>query len=254
MTLYNPMDLTGKTIVITGAASGIGKATAILLSKLNANLILLDINEKGLNDTKSQCKPDDFIGTVDLTDESAVETILKEAVSIRGKVNGFAHIAGIPSIAPIKAITKKEAQRILEINTLPALYLAKILSNKKYKAEESCSFVLISSVYANVGSSANVIYTMSKAAIQRITKSLAIEFAPKKIRVNCVAPGFIKTPMGEKINHFFDYEHDTLIESMHPLGLGTPEDIANSIAFLLSDASKWTTGAIFNIDGGFCAQ
>ena len=71
-----------------------------------------------------------------------------------------------------------------------------LLSNKKYKAEESCSFVLISSVYANVGSSANVLYTMSKAAIQGITKSLAIEFAPKKIRVNCVAPGFIKTQMG----------------------------------------------------------
>ena len=95
---------------------------------------------------------------------------------------------------------------------------------------------------------------MSKSAIQGITKSLAIELAPKKIRVNCVAPGFIKTPMGDKINNFFDESHDSEVEAMHPLGYGTTEDIANSIVFLLSDMSKWITGTIMNVDGGFCAK
>ena len=78
--------------------------------------------------------------------------------------------------------------------------------------------------------------------------------APKNIRVNCIAPGFIKTKMGEKINHFFDSEHDDTVEAMHPLGFGETEDIANAIIFLFSDRAKWITGAILNVDGGFCAQ
>ena len=95
---------------------------------------------------------------------------------------------------------------------------------------------------------------MTKSAIIGITKALAMEFAARDIRVNCVAPGFVKSNMMAENTFRFDSDYMEKLESMHPLGLGTPEDIANSIAFLMSDMSKWTTGAVLNVDGGFTAQ
>jgi NAD(P)-dependent dehydrogenase (short-subunit alcohol dehydrogenase family) len=109
-------------------------------------------------------------------------------------------------------------------------------------------------VYGLVGSAANVGYAMTKGAVQSATKALAIELAPKKIRVNCIAPGFVKTEMGDSINHNFNDDYNKLIESLHPLGWGSPDDIAAGIAYLFSDMSKWITGTIMSIDGGFTAQ
>ena len=247
------VNFTNKNILLTGAASGIGKTTALELSKYGANLVLFDINEDGLEETKKQCSTNVCTKVVDLSNTDNINMALKEVVNEVGKLDGFAHIAGIPSIMPLKTIDKASFDKIMSVNTYPALELAKFFSNKRYRNENG-SIVLISSVYANVGSSANVLYSASKASIQGITKSLAIELAPKGVRVNCIAPGFIQTKMGESINHFFDASHDEYISSLHPLGLGQTKDVANAIIFLLSDKSKWITGSIINVDGGFCAQ
>ena len=252
--MENFINFTGKNFLITGAASGIAKTTAIELSKYGANLVLLDIDENGLRNTVEQCSGNVITKCVDLSKPEEIELALKDAVQEIGKLDGIAHIAGIPSIMPLKAVDKDCFNKIMSVNTYPALELAKLFSNKKYRNQNGGSIVLISSVYANVGSAANVLYSASKASVQGITKSLAIELAPKNIRVNCIAPGFIKTKMGEKINHFFDSEHDNTVEAMHPLGFGETEDIANAIIFLFSDKAKWITGAILNVDGGFCAQ
>lgn len=120
--------------------------------------------------------------------------------------------------------------------------------------EQQGSIVFISSVYGIVGSAANVAYAMSKAAVIGMTKSLAVELSSKNIRVNCIAPGFLKTNMAEKNSTMFDEMYEKKIESMHLLGWGEADDIANSAAFLLSDAAKWVTGSVFNVDGGFTAQ
>lgn len=247
------IDFSNKTILLTGAASGIGRTTAIELSKYNANLALFDINAEGLKETIKYCHTNICSKVVDLSNSDSISIALKEVVNEMGKLDGVAHIAGIPSIMPLKTVDKIYFDKIMSINTYPALELSKLFSNKKYRNNDG-AMVLISSVYANVGSSANVLYSASKSAIQGITKSLAIELAPKGVRVNCVAPGFIQTKMGESINHFFDAEHDDYIKSLHPLGLGKTEDIANTIIFLLSDKAKWITGSIINVDGGFCAQ
>jgi len=114
--------------------------------------------------------------------------------------------------------------------------------------------VFISSVYGVVGSAANAGYAMSKAALHGITKALSIELAAKGIRVNCIAPGFVNTKMLDVTSDMFDSHYADTLNKLHPLGIGEPEDISYSIAFLLSDASKWITGAIFNIDGGYTAQ
>lgn len=105
-----------------------------------------------------------------------------------------------------------------------------------------------------VGSAGNIAYAMSKGAIQSITKALSIELAPKHIRVNCVAHGFMHTKMETTVNKYFDDEHESILNSLHPLGIGDVEDDANSVVFLLSESSKWTTGSIFSVDGGFTAQ
>lgn len=252
--MINPVDLTGRRYLITGAASGIGKATSILLSKLGAELVLADINIEGLRKTQQECESPSYLLQMDLSDAKTIKPALEKVVSEFGKLNGFAHIAGIPCICPLKVITEEMVDKVYKINTYAAIELSKIISNKKYYAGEKGSIVLISSVYGVVGSAANVGYAMSKAGIIGVTKALAMEFVPKGIRVNCVAPGFIQTNMmGENSFRFDDNYMDTL-NKLHPMGLGKAEDIANGIAFLLSDLSSWMTGTVVNIDGGFTAQ
>ena len=252
--MFNPVDLTGRRYLITGAASGIGKATSVLLSKLGAELVLADINEEGLKKTQQDCESSTYILQIDLSDAKSIKPALDKAVTEFGKLNGFAHIAGIPCICPLKVVTEEMVEKVYKINTYAAIELSKILSNKKYYAGEKGSIVLISSVYGVVGSAANVGYAMSKAGIIGITKALSMEFVSKGIRVNCVAPGFIQTNMMGENSFRFDESYMETLNSLHPMGLGKAEDIANGIAFLLSDMSSWMTGAVINIDGGFTAQ
>ena len=229
--------LAGKRIIVTGAASGIGYETAKLLQDLGAEeLLLLDLNTReGIN-----------ITPCDLTDFENVKRIIRDTGQ---KFDGLVHCAGVPSVVPLRALDMSEFERVNRINVEAGLNLAKIFASKQvHNPEKRCSIVFISSVYGIAGSSSNVAYSAGKAAIIGITKSLA-----PKIRVNCVAPGFIKTEMGKSINYLFEKDHDNLVQQMHPLGYGEALDIAGGIAFLLSDASKWMTGSVLNIDGGFTA-
>lgn len=252
--MFNPVDLTGRRYLITGAASGIGKATSVLLSKLGAELVLADINEEGLKKTQKECMSATYILILDLSDVKTIKPAIDKAVAEFGKLNGFAHIAGIPCICPLKVVTEEMVDKVYKINTYAAIELSKIISNKKYYIGDKGSIVLISSVYGVVGSAANVGYAMSKAGVIGITKALSMEFVSKGIRVNCVAPGFIQTKMMDENSFRFDEGRMETLNKLHPMGLGRAEDIANGIAFLLSDMSSWMTGAVINIDGGFTAQ
>ena len=254
MFLHKSVNLSGKNILVTGAASGIGKATSLLLSHLGADLVLIDKNETGLNSTISQCTTRATGLVVDLTDEERVKNELLPKLRNFGKLHGMAHIAGIPSVVPLKIVNTKICTEVFQINTCVAIELSKIFSSPHVFAGETGSIVFVSSVYALVGSVANVAYAASKAALHGVTKSLAIELASKKIRVNCLAPGFVKTDMMKINNPLFDEDYLVNLAKLHPLGLGEPEDIAWSVAFLLSDVSKWITGSIITIDGGFTAQ
>lgn len=247
------LDLSGRRYLITGAASGIGRATSLLLSDAGAELLLLDVNEEGLDDVVKQCRNRVFPISVDITQETLKDDI-KHAVSQYGKLNGFVHCAGIPYICPLNAVNDAKAEKLYRINTFAAIELAKICSSKSVYAGEKGSFVLISSVYGLVGSAANVVYAMSKGAIVAITKSLAIELASKHIRVNCVASGFVQTNMMGGISGSFDSDYNARLEHLHPLGLGKAEYIANSILFMISDMSEWITGSVLSVDGGFTAQ
>lgn len=254
--MINPMSLEGKCIIVTGAASGIGKETAKLLHNLGAKLLLLDLNENSLKEVADSLGQGVAFRAVDLSDfDNIKRTVLDAKSELDTSYTGLVHCAGIPSVLPLRVLTNDQYEKVMRINTQAAMNLAKLFTSKQgHDSSQQCSIVLISSVYGIVGSAANLAYATSKAAIIGMTKALAIEFAPKNIRVNCVAPGFIKTNMATGVNQMFDAQYAERIESMHPLGWGEAIDVANAIAFLLSDGSKWTTGAVFNIDGGFTAQ
>lgn len=254
--MKNPMSLEGKTVILTGAASGIGRETARVIHELGGKLLLLDLNKEGLKAVKDEIGEGVAYRVVDLSDFSNIKTTVLEAKEELGAdYTGLVHCAGIPAVLPLRALSDEKYEAVMRINTQAALDLAKVFTSKQgHDRFQQGSIVLISSVYGVVGSAANVAYATSKAAIIGMTKALAIEFAGKNIRVNCVAPGFIKTNMADGVNKMFDQTYEDRIEAMHPLGWGSAEDIANAIAFLLSDASKWTTGAVFNVDGGYTAQ
>lgn len=252
--LYNPFSLEGKNYLVTGAASGIGRTTSIFLSKSGANLLLIDLNEIGLYETIEKCTTTVKGLVLDLTDSETLKEKISFEINNLGKLHGLAHIAGKPAIVPLKSMTKKTYTDVFHVNTFSAIELSKIFSNRSIYAGAKGSIVFISSVYGLVGSAASVAYAASKAALHGVTKSLAIELAPKNIRVNCIAPGFVKTNMLEENSNLFNEDYTNSIVKLHPLGLGEPEDIAYSIAFLLSEASKWITGSIISVDGGFTAQ
>jgi NAD(P)-dependent dehydrogenase (short-subunit alcohol dehydrogenase family) len=250
----DPFSLEGKSFLVTGASSGIGKAVSILTSQMGASLLLVDINEKGLQETKAACTGKVETATLDLTDSETVGKNLFAAIRGFGTLNGLIHLAGVPYISPLKSISEEKINRTFRINTYSALELCKIFINKNVFAGGVGSIVLISSVYAVVGSAGNVGYAMSKAALHGITKSLAIELAPRNIRVNCIAPGFVRTKMMSNTKTYFDDSHTDQVVNLHPLGLGEAEDVAYAAIYMLSDAAKWVTGAILNVDGGFTAQ
>lgn len=248
------LNIKDRRYLVTGAASGIGRATALLLSEMGAKVLLVDIDEEKLRMVQSECENETDVLVLDLTDDSAIKPSIKEKISTFGKLHGFVHCAGLPYIAPIKVVNAERTEKLYKLNTYAAIELAKVCSNKQIYAGEYGSFVLISSVYGLVGSAANVGYAMSKGAIVAITKSMAMELVSNGIRVNCVAPGFIKTPMAKKVDGMMDVSYDERLNALHPMGLGDVEDIANAILFLFSDMSKWMTGAVLNVDGGFTAQ
>jgi NAD(P)-dependent dehydrogenase (short-subunit alcohol dehydrogenase family) len=250
----NFLDFSEKSILITGASSGIGKVTALYLSFLGAKLLLLDNNEAALKETLNMCNKNCDLLIIDLSDTHGIKDKLSSKLLLFGALDGIVHLAGIPYISPLKSLNLNTVDKVLKVNTVAALEIAKVFSKNKMYKKENPSIVLISSVYGFVGSAANVAYAMSKSAIHGITKSLAIEFAPKKIRVNCVAPGFIKSKMLENVSGSFDIEYNDRLNLLHPLGLGEPDDIAYGITYLLSDMSKWVTGTILSVDGGFTAQ
>ncbi len=253
MNSFNPINLEGKNILVTGAASGLGKAASLMLSKMGANLILVDINTEGLEKTAKDCCGYSRLISCDLSNMGGVKPLIVS--ELHGtRLNGLVHLAGIPCTIPVRSLAIDKVEKTLQINAVSVIELIQSFIDKRVFGGPNSSIVLISSVYGRVGSAANVAYAMSKGAIESMTRSLAIELAPKKIRVNCVAPGFIETPLMKITGDSLGDDYYRRLTDMHPLGLGQPEDIAYAVAYFLSDMSKWVTGATLSVDGGFTAQ
>ena len=247
--------LSNKTILITGASSGIGRSCAVQCSKMGASLLLMGRNVDELNRTVSELQPGTKVEMIvaDFSKMIDLELLIAEKILTIGKIAGFIHCAGVEKTLPLKKQSSEVFQSIFDINVFAGFELAKIISLKKYKAEKA-SFVFIASVAGMVGESGKTIYSASKGAVISGARSMSMELARSDIRVNSISPAMVKTPILEKMFDGIGEEATQNIIKKHPLGIGEPEDVANACVFLLSDAAKWITGTNLVIDGGYTAQ
>ncbi|HMO61164.1 MAG TPA: SDR family oxidoreductase [Ferruginibacter sp.] len=252
----NLFSLQNKNIVITGASSGIGRQCAAACNQLGAKVFLIGRNSIALEETKNMIPyPENAeIVIADLTQFEEVTKIVATNIHNRGLVHGIIHAAGISTTLPFRNVTTEKMNLFFNVNVVAALHLTQLLTKPASFTKDGGGIVFITSVMSQVGESAKVLYGMTKGALLAASKSLAIEYAPRKIRVNCIAPGVVDTPMSQKAYYS---QNDTLkqkIQALHPLGLGKPNDVAAACCFLLSDAASWITGIQLTVDGGYTAR
>ena len=244
---YNPYSLEGKTILVTGASSGIGKATAVECSKLGAGVVITGRDEKRLSDTFSLLQGDSHIQLVaDLGKEEDLSLLVNRLPAL----DGIAHIAGIVKTIPVTFLKKQDMQHLFDVNFFaPTLLRTGLLKQKKIR--KPSSIVFISSIEGPLTvHPGNSVYSASKSAVQGMMRGLSVELASKKIRVNAVLPGMTDTP----IIYGSEFTEEQLLstKSQYPLKrAASPEEIAWAIIYFLSDASGFTTGASLVVDGGF---
>lgn len=245
---FNPFSLERKTILITGASSGIGRSTAIECSKLGATIVITGRNKDRLNDTfEALMKGANHIQiTGDLTKEEDIVSIVNSIPEI----NGFVNNAGIVKLVPVSFYTSDEIERIHKINVIAPMILLKQLLKKKKLAKNS-SVVFTSSISGIFRvSPGNGIYASSKNALDAFMRISALELAPKGIRCNSVNPGMVETNIKDLDGKLTEEQYNADIQKYPLKRYGRPEDVAYSIIYLLSDASSWVTGSTIKIDGG----
>ncbi|MFZ4546339.1 MAG: SDR family NAD(P)-dependent oxidoreductase [Bacteroidales bacterium] len=238
--------LNGKTILITGASSGIGKQCAIDLSASGAKLVVTGRDETRLHETMALLQGEGHhLFVADLLDFDKFTSIAESLPELDGVV----HSAGITGHLPAKFISKNDISEIMQLNYMAPVLLTAALLRKK-KIANKASIVFLSSITTKYPYYGGALYGSSKAAIEAYSRVLAIELAAKGIRSNCVSPSFVRTPMVEDAGKTISNDVLEKFEKMMPLGFGEPTDVSNAILYLLSDASKWVTGSNMVLGGG----
>ena len=248
--MINPFSLEGKTILVTGASSGIGRGIAIQCSKMGAKVVINGRNETRLKETLDAMEGDGhLVIAADLATQEGIDKVIEEVPVL----DGYVHSAAIPTITAVKNIDRALMENMLNVNTIAPITMTSLLVKKK-KLQKKSSIILIASISGVcIGNTGEAPYSATKGALSGFIKTAALELAARGTRINTICPALVPTSILEMSDKMFSKEQ--LIETMGPRypmkRFGTPEDIANGAIYLLSDASSWVTGINLVIDGGY---
>lgn len=245
---YNPFFLEGKTILVTGAGSGIGRAISVVAAKMGARIILVDVSDAGMKETLALLSGNEMYHKkelVDLSNSKEIENLVDRVDALDGLVNN----AGISNTRPLHMIKEEDFDKVIGLNTKAPILLTNLLFKKK-KLNKGASIVFTSSLAGlYTFTPANGLYSLSKSALTSYAKSCAVEFAIRGIRSNCVNPSMVNTHLKDNLS-FSEEEYQIDIQKYPLKRYAEPEEVANAVVFLLSDASSYITGHTLLVDGG----
>lgn len=249
------LDFAGRWVLVSGASSGLGRAIAMQLAQHGARVILSGRDETRLRETAAMLGDAEHrLLPLDLVILSEIAPAITRLRSDTGPIYGLCHAAGVVETRPLQANTAEVVQAQLNVNLLAGLELARAVCRRDVMTAEGGSLLFVSSVYGRVGVAGQIGYCATKGAVAAAVRAMAVELARRRIRVNCVSPGLVVTQMTEHALGLLSVDHVERIKAAHPLGIGTPEDVAHAAVFLLAPTSQWITGADLAVDGGFSAQ
>ncbi len=243
----SPFELNGKTILVTGASSGLGKQTAITASRYGAKVIITGRNAVRLDETFRSLLGE---GHMQILADLTIQADIDRLVAGIPQIHGLVHSTGISDMTPASYITSDTIAKTFRISFDAIVLLTSGVLRKKKLVKNNSAIVFISSISTRYPFTGGAMYVSAKAAIEGYSRVLAKELAPRGTRVNCIAPALVRTPMMNETAENYSQEVITQIEERQLLGLGNPDDVANSIVFFLSDASKWITAGHLILGGG----
>lgn len=250
--------LEGRVAVITGASSGIGRETAIVLARAGAKVVLADVNETGLAETAAAIGPAATSHPTDVSLRADIDNLASQALVEAGRIDVWANVAGTTSACGFLDATEELVDRIIAIN-LKGVYWGCVAAAKAMKEQGSGSIINMSSTGAIGAPPGMSIYAMTKAGVNAVTRSVAREMGPFGVRANAISPGFVETPLASwsyrdregRIDEERREQALQLRRAASPLGItGEPGDIAHAVLYLASDASRFMTGQNLYVNGG----